>query len=110
MLSNKDTKILAKGNSQTHTTRTPQSHESGSLDSTRLTSETLNGSESMRLEEEAKQFTAKKKYSGPPKPMTSRIYLIGMAMNALLSRSSGPMRREEVRREAESWADYMLDD
>ena len=62
------------------------------------------------LEEEAKQFTAKKKYSGPPKPMTSRIYLIGMAMNALLSRSTGLVRREEIKREAEDWADFMLED
>lgn len=62
------------------------------------------------LEEEAKQFTAKKKFGGPPKPMTSRIYLIGMAMNALLSRSSGVVRREEIKREAEDWADFMLDD
>lgn len=62
------------------------------------------------LEEEAKQFTAKKKYSGPPKPMTSRIYLIGMAMNALLSRSTGMVRREEIKREAEDWADFMLED
>jgi len=62
------------------------------------------------LEEEAKQFTAKKKYNGPPKPMTSRIYLIGMAMNALLSRSTGLVRREEIKREAEDWADFMLED
>jgi hypothetical protein len=62
------------------------------------------------LEEEAKQFTAKKKYNGPPKPMTSRIYLMGMAMNALLYRSTGPVRREEIKREAEDWADFMLED
>ena len=62
------------------------------------------------IEEEAKQFTAKKKYSGPPKPMTSRIYLMGMAMNALLSRSTGLVRREEIKREAEDWADFMLED
>jgi hypothetical protein len=42
--------------------------------------------------------------------MTSKIYLMGMAMNALLSRSSGPVRREEIKREAEEWADFMLDD
>lgn len=62
------------------------------------------------LEEEAKQFTAKKKFGGPPKPMTSRIYLMGMAMNALLSRSTGLVRRDEIKREAEDWADFMLDD
>jgi uncharacterized BrkB/YihY/UPF0761 family membrane protein len=42
--------------------------------------------------------------------MTSRIYLVGMAMNALLSRSHGPVRKEEIKREAEEWADYMLED
>jgi hypothetical protein len=63
-----------------------------------------------KLEEEAKQFTARKRHSVPPKPMTSKIYLMGMAMNALLSRSSGPVRREEIKREAEEWADFMLDD
>lgn len=64
----------------------------------------------MKLAEEAKQFTAKKRYAGPPKPMTSRIYLMGMAMNALLSRASGPVRREEIKREAEEWADFFLED
>jgi hypothetical protein len=64
----------------------------------------------VKLEEEAKQFTARKRHSVPPKPMTSKIYLMGMAMNALLSRSSGPVRREEIKREAEEWADFMLDD
>ena len=62
------------------------------------------------LEEESKQFTAKKKFGGPPKPMTSRIYLMGMAMNALLSRSTGMVRRDDVKREAEEWADFMLED
>jgi hypothetical protein len=64
----------------------------------------------MKLEEEAKQFKAKKRLSGPPKPMTSRVYYIGMAMNALLSRSQGMVRKEEIKREAEEWADYMLED
>jgi hypothetical protein len=64
----------------------------------------------MKLEEEAREFKAKKRYSVPPKPMTSRIYLMGMAMNALLSRSQGPVRREEIKREAEEWADFMLED
>jgi hypothetical protein len=63
-----------------------------------------------KLAEEAKQFTAKKRNGAPPKPMTSKIYLMGMAMNALLSRSNGPVRREEIKREAEEWADFMLDD
>lgn len=101
---------MAKGNSSIHTTKTPPSTETGSLDSTKPISETWNGSEKMKLEEEAKAFRAKKRHSIPPKPMTSRIYLIGMAMNALLSRSHGMVRREEIKREAEEWADFMLSD
>jgi len=101
---------LEKDKQPTHTTPTPRSTEIGTLDSTKPTSATLNGSEKMKLEEEAKQFKAKKRYNGPPKPMTSRIYLLGMAMNALLSRSHGPVRKEEIKREAEEWADYMLED
>jgi len=107
---NKDTKTLEKGKQQTPTTLTPLSSEIGNLDSTKPSFETLNGLERMKLEEEAKQFKAKKRYNGPPKPMTSRIYFIGMAMNALLSRSQGPVRKEEIKREAEEWADYMLED
>jgi hypothetical protein len=110
MLSNKDTETLAKVNSQTRTAKIPLNTETGSLDSTKPTSETLNGSEKMKLEEEAKQFTAKKRYSGPPKPMTSRIYLTGMAMNALLSRAGGFVRKEDIKREAEEWADFFLED
>ena len=107
---NKDTKTLEKDKSQTPTTPTPRSTEIGNLGLTRHTIETSNGLEKMKLEEEAKQFKAKKRYNGPPKPMTSRIYLVGMAMNALLSRSHGPVRKEEIKREAEEWADYMLED
>lgn len=101
---------MAKGKPQTRTTKEPLRTETGTWASTKPTSETLNESESLRLEQEAKQFTAKKRYVGPPKPMTSRIYLVGMAMNALLSRTTGPVRREEIKREAEDWADFMLDD
>ena len=101
---------MAKGRPATRTVKTPLNTETGSLDSTKPTSEILKGSETMRLEEEAKEFRAKKRHSVPPKPMTSRIYLIGMAMNALLSRSTGPVRREEIKREAEEWADFMLED
>lgn len=101
---------MEKDKLSTRTKKTLTSTETGSSDSTKPTSEILNGSEKMKLEEEAKEFRAKKRYSGPPKPMTSRIYLTGMAMNALLSRASGPVRREEIKREAEEWADFMLED
>lgn len=101
---------MEKGKQPTRTTLTPRSTEIGNLGLTKHTIETSNGLERMKLEEEAKQFKAKKRYNGPPKPMTSRIYLVGMAMNALLSRSHGPVRKEEIKREAEEWADYMLED
>lgn len=107
---NKDTKTLEKDKSQTRTTLTPRNTEIGNLGLTKHTIETSNVSEKMKLEEEAKQFKAKKRYSGPPKPMTSRIYYIGMAMNALLSKSHGLVRKEEIKREAEEWADFMLED
>lgn len=101
---------MAKGRPPTRTRETPPSIVTGSLDSTKPTEEIWQFSEVTKIEEEAKEFTAKKRYKGPPKPLTSRIYLMGMAMNALLSRGSGPVRREEVKREAEEWADFMLDD
>ena len=101
---------MARGRPPTRTTKTPPNTETGSLDSQKLTTETWSGSEKMKIEEEAKEFRAKKRYSGPPKPMNSKIYLMGMAMNALLSRSSGLVRREEIKREAEEWADFMLED
>lgn len=107
---NKDTKTLAKVTQQTRTAKTPLSTEIGSLDSAKPISEISNGSERMKLEEEAKQFTAKKRHSTPPKPMTSRIYLMGMAMNAMLARSNGMVRKSDIKREAEEWADFMLED
>lgn len=62
------------------------------------------------LEKEAKEFKKRKLPPMKPKPMTSRVYLIGMAMNALLSRSQGTPRLEDIKRESEEIADYMLKD
>jgi hypothetical protein len=45
-----------------------------------------------------------------PKPMTSRIYLAGQAMAALIVKTNGSARMEDVRREAYEWAEFMLDD
>lgn len=101
---------MPKGIPQTRTIKTPPSTETGSLDLIKPTLPILAGLETMKIEEEAKEFRAKKRHSVPPKPMTSKIYLMGMAMNALLSRTSGPVRREEIKREAEEWADFMLED
>jgi len=65
---------------------------------------------STSLEKEAKEFRKKKSPPVKPKPMTSKIYLAGQAMSALLARSQGPVRREDIKREAYEWADYMLSD
>jgi hypothetical protein len=64
----------------------------------------------MNLEEEARKFTAKKRNPTPPKPMTSRIYLAGQAMSALITKSNGMVRRDDIKREAYEWADFMLED
>ena len=63
------------------------------------------------LEEEAKKYTQKK--IKPPlkdKPLTSRRYLAGQAMAALISRSPTPVHRVDIKRESYDWADFMLDD
>jgi hypothetical protein len=63
-----------------------------------------------KLEQEAKKFHKKKNPPPKPKPMTSRIYLAGQAMSALLSRTSGSVRIEDIKREAYHLADEMLRD
>ena len=63
------------------------------------------------LEEEAKKYAQKK--IKPPlkdKPLTSRRYLAGQAMAALLSRSPSPMHKGDLKREAYEWADFMLEE
>jgi hypothetical protein len=42
--------------------------------------------------------------------MTSRIYLAGQAMSALIIKTGGAARMEDIRREAYEWAEFMLDD
>jgi hypothetical protein len=42
--------------------------------------------------------------------MTSRIYLAGQAMAALIVKTNGSARMEDIRREAYEWAEFMLDD
>jgi hypothetical protein len=42
--------------------------------------------------------------------LTSRRYLAGQAMAALLSRSPAPVHRVDIKRESYDWADFMLDD
>ena len=63
------------------------------------------------LEEEAKKYSQKK--IKPPlkaKPLTSRRYLAGQAIAALLSRSNSPMHKGDLKREAYEWADFMLEE
>jgi hypothetical protein len=62
------------------------------------------------LEKEAKEFRKKKRPTFKPKPMTSRIYLAGQAMSALLSRTNGSVRMEDIKKEAYDIADEMLRD
>ena len=62
------------------------------------------------LEEEAKTFKQKRNPPSKPKPMTSRVYLTGQALSGLLARTQGPVRMEDIKREAEAWADFMLKD
>jgi hypothetical protein len=63
------------------------------------------------LEVEAKEFLEKKTTTlQPPKPMTARRQMAAMMAAALLSRSSGPVQMEEIKKEAFMWADYMLSD
>jgi hypothetical protein len=65
---------------------------------------------SPKIELEAKAFLEQKNPPSKPKPMTSRIYLTGQAMSGLLARTQGPVRMEDIKREAEAWADFMLKD
>jgi len=63
------------------------------------------------LEEEAKKYAQKK--IKPPlknKALTSRRYLAGQAMAALLSRSPGHVHKGDIKRESYDWADFMLED
>jgi len=91
--------------SQTPTNQTPTDTETGNTASTKPTSQT---STKLNLESEAKQY--RKRRQMKPKPMTSRIYLAGQAMAALIVKTNGSARMEDVRREAYEWAEFMLDD
>jgi hypothetical protein len=101
----RDTKTSKQETLTTPTGRVRRTPRTGSSASTKPTSKTK-----LNLEEEAKKFTAKKRNPTPPKPLTSRIYLAGQAMSALISRNNGVVRRDEIKREAFEWADFMLED
>lgn len=63
------------------------------------------------LEVEAKEFVEQKRATQKvaPKGYTARQLFAAAALSGLLSRSQGPVRMDEVRREAYEWADYMLE-
>lgn len=97
------------------TTRTPKTQrttKTGKTDSTKPTSETLRESEiENKLKEDVAKFRAVSKKKAPPpvvNQLSPRIYLAGMAMSALISRSNGPVRMGDVKEEAYQWADFML--
>ena len=100
---------------ETRTGKTQKTTEIGSLGSAKPTSPTSteleNGSS---LEQEAIRFRAarKKVLTPPPKPgeITSRTYLAGQAMNALIINSRGMARMGDVKQEAYQWADFFLRD
>ena len=106
----KATKISGEDKSPTPTSKGQTDTESGSMASTKPTSKTLSSSKNVSLEEEAKQYRKRKRPPMKPKPMTSRIYLAGQAMSAIIARTQGPIRMDEVKRESFDWADYMLYD
>lgn len=106
----KATGTSKRGNSRTPTKKVQKETKIGSTDLTEPTSEISNTSDSAKLEEEAKQYRRRKRPPLKPKPMTSRIYLAGQAMAALIIKGQGVARMADVRREAYDWADYMLDD
>ena len=63
------------------------------------------------LEEEAKKFVEQKVNNlQPPKPMTARRQMAAMMAAALLARSTGNVQMSDIKREAYTWADYMLED
>ena len=66
-----------------------------------------------KLKEDALKFKAVAKRKTPPpkiRQMSPRVYLAGQALSGLLARHQGPIRMEEIRREAFQWADFMLSD
>lgn len=106
----KDDKHSEKEGSVTRTKRTQKTTGTGSLGGKRLTSKTSNTSSGeSRLEKEAREFRKKKSPPARAQQLNARIFLAGVAMNALLVRQTGyTVRREDIKREAYEWADYFL--
>ena len=68
-------------------------------------------SKGLSLEQEAKKFTQVKRAPQKKsiKPLTARRYMAGQALAGILSNHNGPMRMQELIREAYEWADAMLE-
>jgi len=62
-----------------------------------------------KLLEESLSFIESKKELSPIKPLTPRQYVASQAMTGLLARSTGLVRKEDLRREAYEWADFLLE-
>ena len=61
------------------------------------------------LEEEAKRFIKRAPQKKSIRPLTARRYLAGQALAGILSNHQGPMRMQELIREAYEWADAMIE-
>ena len=65
---------------------------------------------SKELENEAKNYTKKKRNVKTMKPLTARRYLAGQALAGLLHNSKGLVQMVDIKKSAYEWADFMLED
>ena len=65
---------------------------------------------SKELENEAKNYTKKKRNVKTMKPLTARRYLAGQAIAGLLPNSKGLVQMVDIKKSAYEWADFMLED
>lgn len=64
-----------------------------------------------KLEEEAKSFLQTKEVKIPiEKPLTRRDLYVSQFGAALIAKSQGRVSMSDIKREANSWADYFLQD
>jgi hypothetical protein len=58
----------------------------------------------------AKKLAPKKASLQKPKAVTARDLYAAQAMGALISNSNGFVDRDQIKRDALAWADFMLED
>lgn len=64
-----------------------------------------------KLKADADSFLKTKEVRLPiEKPLTTRDFYVAHAMAALISKSQGRVSMADIKREANSWADYFLQD